>query len=124
MKPVAFLTVLRKFKTRQLILILGSFLIIASAILLAAKQTNAFQQGRTQTINQQQGRARTNRQQNRERIERERERSKKAGEKEEEEDDPDMPPFARGLIEKDEYLNKRQQNINLLRGLPYDRPDR
>ena len=117
MNPVAILTALRKFKTRQLILVLGSFLIFASAILLLAKQTGAFQQqGQTRANNEQQ--------QRRDRSQRTTTGTQKAEEKEEEEDDPDMPPFARGLIEKDEYLNKRQQNINLLRGLPYDRPDR
>ncbi|MEP7339275.1 MAG: proprotein convertase P-domain-containing protein, partial [Acidobacteriota bacterium] len=41
------------------------------------------------------------------------------------EDDADMPPFARGVIEKDEYLESREDNIKMLRGLPYpdDKPD-
>ena len=37
----------------------------------------------------------------------------------EEEDDPDVPPFARGLIDKGDYLTRREENINFLRGLPY-----
>ncbi len=34
-------------------------------------------------------------------------------------DDADLPPFARGIIEKDEYLEKRDEYIQMLRGLPY-----
>ncbi|HQR33655.1 MAG TPA: putative Ig domain-containing protein, partial [Blastocatellia bacterium] len=118
MNPVGILATLRTFKYRPLVLIIGGFLIIASATLLLAKQAGAFQQpGRSQT---------TSRQQNVARPERGNEQSPKAAAKEKEEadeDDPDMPPFARGLIEKDQYLNKRQEHINLLRGLPYDRVD-
>ena len=36
-----------------------------------------------------------------------------------EEDDPDLPPFARGLIDKEAYLTRREENISFLRGLPY-----
>jgi len=41
------------------------------------------------------------------------------------EDDADLPPFARGSIEKDEYLNARDENIKMLRGLPFpdNKPD-
>ncbi len=38
------------------------------------------------------------------------------------EEDPDVPPFARGMIDKEEYLLRRNQHISLLRGLPYDTP--
>ncbi len=119
MNPVGILATLRTFKYRPLVLIIGGFLIIASATLLLAKQAGAFQQpGRSQT---------TSRQQNVARPDRGAGQSQKAAAKEKEEaeeDDPDMPPFARGKIEKNDYLDQRQVNINLLRGLPYDRPDR
>jgi hypothetical protein len=36
-----------------------------------------------------------------------------------EEDDPDLPPFARGVIDKETYLTRREENISFLRGLPY-----
>ena len=39
-----------------------------------------------------------------------------------EEEDPDVPHFARGIIEKEEYLLRRNENINFLRGIPYDTP--
>ncbi len=33
--------------------------------------------------------------------------------------DPDMPPFAGGNIDKQEYLRLRSEHIGRLRGLPY-----
>lgn len=39
-----------------------------------------------------------------------------------EDDDPDLPPRARGLINKGEYLARRNAYINRLRGIPYDTP--
>ncbi|HMV84203.1 MAG TPA: putative Ig domain-containing protein [Blastocatellia bacterium] len=36
-----------------------------------------------------------------------------------EDDDADMPPIARGVMEKDDYLKARSEQIKLLRGLPY-----
>lgn len=36
-----------------------------------------------------------------------------------EEEDPDVPPFARGVIDKEAYLLKRNENINFYRGIPY-----
>lgn len=33
-------------------------------------------------------------------------------------EDPDVPPFAQGLIDKETYLNLRAEHISLLRGLP------
>ncbi len=41
-----------------------------------------------------------------------------------EDDDPDLPRFARGSLSEENYLQLRQQFINLLRGIPYDRQDR
>jgi hypothetical protein len=35
-----------------------------------------------------------------------------------ESDDPDRPPFAQGLIDKEQYLRLRAEHISLLRGLP------
>ena len=35
---------------------------------------------------------------------------------------PDMPPFAEGLIPEGEYLERREQAINELRGLPHNLP--
>ncbi len=35
------------------------------------------------------------------------------------ENDADMPPFARGIIDKTDYLIRREENISFLRGLPY-----
>ena len=42
-----------------------------------------------------------------------------------EEDDPDLPSFARDIITKESYLLKRNENLNFLRGIPYpaDRPN-
>jgi photosystem II stability/assembly factor-like uncharacterized protein len=40
-----------------------------------------------------------------------------------EDDDPDLPPFARGRIDREEYLRLREAHINRLRGLPYDKRD-
>lgn len=40
-----------------------------------------------------------------------------------EDDDPDLPPFARGKIDKEEYLRLRDEHVSKLRGLPYDKPD-
>src|ERR1700730_7904637 len=41
-----------------------------------------------------------------------------------EENDPDLPPFAQGKIDKETYLGLREDHINLLRGLlpgqPFD----
>ncbi|HJQ68444.1 MAG TPA: C25 family cysteine peptidase [Blastocatellia bacterium] len=39
--------------------------------------------------------------------------------------DPDLPPMAYGVIDKEAYLLKRNENINFLRGIPYpaDRPN-
>ncbi|MBI1761579.1 MAG: Ig-like domain repeat protein [Acidobacteria bacterium] len=42
-----------------------------------------------------------------------------AAAKGEEEDEADLPPFARGTIEKDEYLSARDEYIRMVRGLPY-----
>ena len=36
--------------------------------------------------------------------------------------DPDIPPFARSFIEKEEYLKLRQEYINHRRGIPYNLP--
>ncbi len=40
-----------------------------------------------------------------------------------EDDDADLPPMARGRIEKEEYLSLRDAHVNRLRGIPYDRLD-
>src|SRR5258707_12474201 len=40
-----------------------------------------------------------------------------------EEDDPDLPQFARGGIDKEEYLRLREEHVSILRGLPYDKQD-
>ena len=45
---------------------------------------------------------------------------KKAVAEQVEEDDADVPPFARGLIDKEDYLKARSGYIGKLRGLPYD----
>ena len=37
-------------------------------------------------------------------------------------DDPDLPAFAKGLIDKSEYLRLRERHIARLRGLPHDLP--
>lgn len=42
-----------------------------------------------------------------------------AGASKDEEEDADLPPIARGRIEKEEYLEKRDEYIQMLRGLPY-----
>ncbi|MFN0110616.1 MAG: putative Ig domain-containing protein [Blastocatellia bacterium] len=92
-------------------LIVGCLLVLSVAALLLAKQTKAFQQpaqrAGQQPVQQQPGRTQA-----------------QPASPAAEEVDPDMPPFARGLIEKREYLDRRQENVNLLRGLPYDQPDR
>jgi photosystem II stability/assembly factor-like uncharacterized protein len=36
--------------------------------------------------------------------------------------DPDIPPFAKNMIDKGEYLHLRQDYINSLRGVPYNLP--
>ncbi len=38
------------------------------------------------------------------------------------EEEADLPPFAIGLIDKDEYLQRRNAHVNKLRGVPYDLP--
>jgi hypothetical protein len=48
---------------------------------------------------------------------------KSTGGQTQEEEDPDVPPFARGMIDKEAYLSRREENINFLRGLPYDTPN-
>ncbi len=40
-----------------------------------------------------------------------------------EDDDPDLPPFARGRIDKEEYLRLRDEHVSKLRGLPYEKRD-
>lgn len=42
--------------------------------------------------------------------------------KADDDDDPDLPPRARGLINKNEYLQRRNAFVNKLRGIPYDTP--
>src|SRR5947209_10295554 len=37
-------------------------------------------------------------------------------------DDPDIPAFAQGSVDKQTYLEKRAEHMNLLRGLSADRP--
>jgi photosystem II stability/assembly factor-like uncharacterized protein len=44
---------------------------------------------------------------------------KSSGVQPDDEEDPDVPPFARGLINKEDYLLRRNDNINFLRGIPY-----
>jgi hypothetical protein len=39
-----------------------------------------------------------------------------------EEDDADVPPFARGLVEKDDYRAMRDDYLNLVRGVPHFLP--
>lgn len=36
-----------------------------------------------------------------------------------EDDDADLPPFSRGLVDKEEYLRLRDEYVSRLRGLPY-----
>jgi hypothetical protein len=38
---------------------------------------------------------------------------------EDEENDADVPPFARGLIEKNDYRALRDDYLNLVRGVPH-----
>ena len=123
MNPHTILNTLLKYETRRLMLAVGCFLVTAAVGLLVVNQVRAFQQSGQQAGQQparqagqqsgQQAGSQTNRTQ-----------TQAGNQADKEEEDPDMPPFARGLIEKAEYLNQRQANINLLRGLPYDRPDR
>ena len=40
-----------------------------------------------------------------------------------EDDNPDIPPFARNKIDKEEYLRLRDEHINVLRGVPYEKRD-
>lgn len=119
MNPAKTVATLLNSKSRRMIALIAALLIIPSLALVLADQAGAFQQqGASRTIRQSQERSRTDRTQKQAKAEAEK------ADQDEDEDDPDVPPFARGLIEKDEYLNRRQQNINELRGLPYDRPDR
>src|SRR2546422_849433 len=36
-------------------------------------------------------------------------------------DDADLPPIARGRIDKEEYLRLRDAHLNILRGVPHDK---
>src|SRR5690348_10277183 len=38
------------------------------------------------------------------------------------EDDPDLPAFLSGKIDKEQYLQIRERYLNRLRGIPYDLP--
>src|ERR1035437_6203655 len=38
------------------------------------------------------------------------------------ENDADIPPFAKNLIDKEDYLRLRQEYINQRRGIPYNLP--
>src|SRR5215472_1244294 len=38
------------------------------------------------------------------------------------EDDPDLPGFLAGKIDKGQYLQLRERYVNRLRGVPYDLP--
>ena len=105
--PRSLVNAFLKLETRRKMLTVLCLLAISSVVLLAAKQAGAFQQAGQQQPGGQANRTQT--------------QARAASDQEE---DPDRPPFARGLIGKSEYLNLRQQHINLLRGLPYDRADR
>ncbi len=120
MSPRAILNAIWKEHAWRLMLSVICLLVTMSVGLVLVKQAGAFQQqpgqqqagqqaGQPQTGQQQPGRNQA---------------QSRSGSADNEEVDPDMPPFARGLIEKREYLDRRQENVNLLRGLPYDQPDR
>ena len=115
MNPRTMLSAFFKSQIRRLTFAAVCLLAIVSVGLMLSKQAGAFQQSGQQPGRQpgQQSGNTANRSQ-----------AQAGNQADQEEEDPDMPPFARGLIEKAEYLEKRQGNINLLRGLPYDKFDR
>lgn len=119
MNPAKIVAIFWNSEHRRMMALIAALLIVSSLAMVLAEHAGAFQQpGASRTTRQRQESSRTNRTQKQAKADIDK------ADQDEDEDDPDMPPFARGLIEKDEYLNRRQQNINELRGLPYDRPDR
>ncbi|MBL8190991.1 MAG: hypothetical protein JNK38_23435, partial [Acidobacteria bacterium] len=119
MNPPTMLSSFFKSQMRRLMLAAACLLAIVSVGLVLVKQTKAFQQP-----GQQPGRQSGQQSSQQSGSPASRAQSPSGNQAAQEEEDPDMPPFARGLIEKAEYLERRQANINLLRGLPYDQPDR